>query len=162
MTRQLTLRIYMPGVFAMWLLQVLSSHPLCVSLLLKKFQDTIEQSENTKDTYTCRARGEIPECQMPLNFLRSRKRGRNPSKRPRALTSPLSEPAKILWRRQKTADQTQSILFKLPLEIRELIYSHALAYAYQPYSPWHFGSDPPVRIWGSKNPLAILLTCRQV
>jgi hypothetical protein len=45
--------------------------------------------------------------------------------RKRSLTIPLSNPARILWRRQKTTDQSQSILFrKLPLEVRELIYQY--------------------------------------
>ncbi|KAL3486291.1 hypothetical protein BJX62DRAFT_242146 [Aspergillus germanicus] len=56
-------------------------------------------------------------------------------RRKRALTIPLSHPARILWRRQKTADQSQSILFrKLPLEVRELIYQ------YTSYFPDRVGS----------------------
>lgn len=47
------------------------------------------------------------------------------SRRKRALTMPLTKPATIFWRRQKSVDQSQSILFrKLPLEVRELIYEY--------------------------------------
>ncbi|KAL2831039.1 hypothetical protein BJY01DRAFT_226792 [Aspergillus pseudoustus] len=46
-------------------------------------------------------------------------------RRKRALTLPLIKPAGILWWRQKSADQYQSILLSnLPLEVRELIYEH--------------------------------------
>ncbi|KAL3445431.1 hypothetical protein BJX65DRAFT_309897 [Aspergillus insuetus] len=45
--------------------------------------------------------------------------------RKRALTIPLSNPSWMLWRRQKTTNQSESILFrKLPLEARELIYQY--------------------------------------
>ena len=118
---------------------------------------------------------------------------RDVPRRKRALTMPLSEPAMILWRRQKTVGQTMSILLgKLPLEVRELIYTYSLVYPCQHWSIQAEGNDaihifllyPKVLVhrrcrtacgqctsrcygkfvdrWGSKNLSALLLTCRQM
>lgn len=55
---------------------------------------------------------------------------RDAPRRRRTLTLPLSEPTTIPSPRQKTIEQTQSILFiKLPLEIRQLIYTYSLVYS---------------------------------
>ena len=49
-----------------------------------------------------------------------------PAKRKRSLTLPLRRPALIGFRRQKTSGQIASTFFKLPLEIRNIIYAYAL------------------------------------
>ncbi|KAJ5806871.1 hypothetical protein N7474_010463 [Penicillium riverlandense] len=52
---------------------------------------------------------------------------RTPLPRKRALTLPLPEkPTWIKWRKQKTKEQTQCLLMKLPLELREEIYRQVL------------------------------------
>jgi hypothetical protein len=49
-----------------------------------------------------------------------------PRKRPRALTLPLPVDRRIglLRKRQKTGEQLQSPFFKLPLEVRQLVYEY--------------------------------------
>jgi hypothetical protein len=52
-----------------------------------------------------------------------------PRKRPRALTLPLLADKRIglLRKRQKTREQLQSPFFKLPLEVRQLIYEYVFS-----------------------------------
>jgi hypothetical protein len=53
-------------------------------------------------------------------------------KRRRSLTIPLSNPQRMLWRRQKTTPQLQCIFFcALPLELRQIIYALCCVYPFK-------------------------------
>ncbi|KAK2812667.1 hypothetical protein FQN50_001313 [Emmonsiellopsis sp. PD_5] len=55
---------------------------------------------------------------------------------------PLTKPARILWRRQKSLEQTQSVLFKrLPLELREIIYELVFHSPDKPAATYRAPSD---------------------
>jgi len=54
-----------------------------------------------------------------------------PQKRPRALTLPLlmDRWMRFLWKKQITRNQLQSPFFKLPLEVRQLVYEYVFSIA---------------------------------
>lgn len=65
---------------------------------------------------------------MPLFGPQSKDDAPSKSRR-RALTAPLDKPARIWLHRQKTHVQTQSsLLYRLPLEVRELIYAYSFGW----------------------------------